>query len=112
MDDRLTLNDYQQQAASTAVYPDEIGLAYTVLGLAGEAGEIANKVKKVYRDSAGQLTPEKCDELAGELGDVLWYVAMLAHELNTDLESVAQANLNKLASRKARGKIQGSGDNR
>lgn len=110
--DKLTLNDYQQQAAQTAVYPDEIALAYTALGLTGEAGEIANKVKKVYRDSGGQLTPDKRDELASELGDVLWYLAMLASELDISLETVAQANLDKLSSRQARGKIQGSGDQR
>lgn len=90
----------------TAIFPADQGLAYTTLGLAGEAGEIANKVKKVIRD--GRST----DGIADELGDVLWYLAAVANELGADLGDIADANLAKLASRAKRGKLGGSGDNR
>jgi NTP pyrophosphatase (non-canonical NTP hydrolase) len=106
----LTLKDYQDRAARTALYPRETAVEYTALGLVGEAGEIANKVKKVLRgdyDREALRAP-----MAGELGDVLWYVAMLARELDLDLADIAQANLDKLASRKDRGLLQGSGDDR
>ena len=106
----LSFKDYQTRAADTAVYPQEIGAEYTTLGLVGEAGEIANKVKKVLR---GDYDRDALREmLVGELGDVLWYVAMLARELDLDLGEIAQANLDKLASRKERGLLTGSGDER
>ena len=108
----LTLNEYQKKASETALYPKEHGVTYTVLGLNGEAGEIADKYKKVIRDQGGELTSEMKDSLMKELGDVLWYVAMCANELGYDLDAVASKNLEKLFSRKERGKIQGSGDNR
>lgn len=108
----LTLNEYQKKASETALYPKEHGMTYTVLGLNGEAGEIADKYKKVIRDNGGVMSDEKKSEIAKELGDVLWYVAMAAHELGYDLDEVAKRNLEKLQSRKDRGKIQGSGDNR
>ena len=81
----MNLNEYQQAARETAIYPTDIGLAYTTLGLAGEAGELANKVKKVYRDDAGILTTEARWKLADELGDVLWYVAAVASEIGIKL---------------------------
>jgi len=106
----ITISDYQDKAATTAVYPKERGVEYTTLGLVGEAGEIANKVKKVMR---GDYDRDALREmLAGEIGDVLWYLAMLAEELGIDLGDIAQANLDKLASRKDRGVITGSGDDR
>jgi len=108
----MQFEDYQQQANQTAVYPPENGLAYTALGLAGEAGEIANKVKKVLRDDGGELTPGVRAALAGELGDVLWYLSALATELDYNLGGIAANNLAKLASRKERGVLQGSGDDR
>ena len=108
----MNLNDYQNEAAKTAIYPEYIGLAYTALGLSGEAGEVADKVKKVYRDSEGEISDEKRLEIAKELGDVLWYLANLANELNADLEFIAESNLDKLNSRKKRGVLGGSGDNR
>jgi NTP pyrophosphatase (non-canonical NTP hydrolase) len=104
--------EYQSGAESTAMYPAEIGLAYVTLGLAGEAGEIANKVKKVYRDQQGVPTAETVEKLADELGDVLWYCAMLASELGYNLADVASRNYEKLMSRKERGVIRGDGDNR
>lgn len=112
---RLTFNDYGRYGAAIAVYPNETaveGINFCVLGLVGEAGELANKLKKVYRDEGGVLTKEKRDELRDELGDVLWYVDRLAAELDTNLETVAKENMAKLASRKARGTPQGSGDKR
>jgi len=111
----MQFSEYETESAQTAIYPgkgEALGLTYAALGLAGEAGEIANKAKKVLRDSGGQLTQQQRDDMAAELGDVLWYVAAVAQELGVSLSDVAQANLDKLASRKARGTLQGSGDNR
>ena len=82
------------------------------LGLAGEAGELANKVKKVYRDDAGILTTQARWKLADELGDVLWYVAAVATEIGIDLDAIANLNLNKLAARKTNDTLHGNGDAR
>jgi NTP pyrophosphatase (non-canonical NTP hydrolase) len=110
MTKELTLNAYQAQAKTTALYPQEQGLIYTTLGLAGEAGEIANKVKKILR---GDTTAAEIKaELEQELGDVLWYVALVAEELGLELNSIGQANLDKLASRAERDQLRGSGDDR
>lgn len=108
----MDFTTYQRRAAETAVYPREIGLAYTALGLAGEAGEIANKVKKVYRDAGGVLSGEQRAKLRDELGDALWYVAALASELDSSLNDVAVINLQKLADRAERDAIRGEGDDR
>ncbi len=107
------LNQHQASCLRTAQYPN-VGrnYIYPTLGLLGEAGEIANKLKKVQRDSAGVLTQEHKEALKAELGDVLWYVSVLAFELGYSLAGVAAANLAKLADRAARGTISGSGDNR
>jgi NTP pyrophosphatase (non-canonical NTP hydrolase) len=109
----MDLNAYQQGARTTARYPD-VGAnpIYPTLGLCGEAGEVADKVKKVLRDQGGTFTPEVREALKLELGDVLWYVAQLASELGFELGDIAEANLNKLASRAARNVISGSGDHR
>tara|TARA_Y100000385_G_scaffold263493_1_gene296034 strand:- start:993 stop:1313 length:321 start_codon:yes stop_codon:yes gene_type:complete len=106
----MRLNDYQIQANKTAIYPE--GLNYPILGLAGEAGEICNKYKKIIRDKGGEVDVNDLDQLAKELGDVLWYVAQIASELGTDLETVAKVNLMKLGDRKDRGVLGGSGDER
>ena len=106
----MKLNDYQNRANETAIYPE--GLNYPILGLAGEAGEICNKYKKVLRDSGGEITITDVDQMAKELGDVLWYVAQIATELGTDLETVARVNIMKLGDRKDRGVLGGSGDER
>lgn len=109
----MDLNSYQSSALKTAVYPSMgANFAYPALGLAGEAGEVADKLKKVIRDNDGVLTDSVRDAVAKEIGDVLWYVAVLAHELDYDLNTIAQNNLDKLASRQERGVLTGSGDNR
>ena len=109
----MDLNQYQDKSRATARYPD-VGnnLIYPTLGLAGEAGEVADKVKKVLRDKNGIFGDVEKEELIMELGDVLWYIAQLSRELGFDLEQVAKSNLRKLSSRSERGKISGSGDNR
>lgn len=109
----MNFNDYQQKSRATAKYP-AIGHAviYPTLGLVNEAGEVAGKIKKVFRDKDGQITPETREALKAELGDVLWYLAQTCTELEISLEDVAEANLTKLLDRQARGKIQGDGDNR
>lgn len=103
----MSLNDYQALASKTAIYPMQHQILYPALGLAGEAGEVANKVKKMIRDG-------KFDRagIAAELGDVLWYVSALARDLNLDMQDLAMENLEKLYSRKERGTLGGSGDNR
>jgi NTP pyrophosphatase (non-canonical NTP hydrolase) len=111
----MTFNNYQANAGRTAFYPRYLvndGLYYTTLGLVGEAGEIANKVKKIMRDNGGKVTKQAKADIFDELGDVLWYCASLADELGVNLEDVAGNNLIKLADRLKRGKIKGSGDKR
>lgn len=110
----LGLNDYQQQALETAIYPgsgEVMGLAYVGLGL-GEAGEIQGKIKKILRDNSGVITDDKKEAIAAEAGDLLWYIALLAKELGYSLEEIGILNLVKLSSRKERGVLGGSGDNR
>lgn len=113
----LTFDAYQDDTNATAIYPGAgfggaDALAYTALGLSGEAGEIANKVKKILRDSGGQVSEQVRADLAKEVGDVLWYVARFADEIGYDLGYLAEENLKKLRSRAERGVISGSGDNR
>lgn len=104
---------YQERCRATARYPDAgTNPIYPTLGLCGEAGEVADKVKKVLRDRQGSFSPEVIADLELELGDVLWYLAQLATELGLELEQIAQTNLDKLASRAARNVIGGSGDKR
>lgn len=109
----LTMNEYQRKAWETAVYPDiGFNLYYPALGLGGEAGEVQNKVKKVMRDDDGILSFDRRDELIEELGDLLWYIAALASEMEVELNEIAEVNIDKLESRKERGKLKGSGDER
>ncbi len=108
----MDFSDYQTQAHTTAVYPAEDAVTYTTLGLVGEAGEIANKVKKAIRDDGGQMSAERRAAVLDELGDVLWYAAELCTVLGADLSEVAAANIAKLRSRKERGAIHGDGDRR
>jgi len=111
----MKLNEYQKIAKSTAVYPDgPQGVFYLTLGLCGETGEVAEKIKKVIRDSDSfyEGLEKKKGEIKKELGDVLWYLASISNDLGFTLEEVAKANIEKLGSRSKRGKLHGSGDNR
>jgi len=109
----ITFKEYQKLSKKTAIYPN-IGnnFIYPTLGLAGEAGEVAEKIKKVLRDREGILDKKVKEDIKKELGDVLWYVSQLATELGFSLDSVASFNIEKLSSRRKRDKIHGSGDNR
>jgi NTP pyrophosphatase (non-canonical NTP hydrolase) len=109
----MDCNEYQKQARKTAIYPS-LGnnLYYPVLGLCGEAGEVAEKVKKIIRDRDGHLSEESRAAIAVELGDVLWYIANAASELGLSLNEIAKENLRKLSSRKKRKVLKGSGDDR
>ena len=109
----LDFHNYQLRARDTALYP-AVGSnpIYPTLGLCGEVGEVADKVKKVIRDRGGSFDAEVIEALNLELGDVLWYVAQLASELGLELDAIATANLDKLASRAARHVISGDGDQR
>ncbi len=109
----MDLNEYQAKSKETACYPD-VGTnpIYPTLGLAGEAGEVADKVKKVLRDKKGIFGFEEKNQIKLELGDVLWYIAQISSELGLSLDEVAQSNLWKLASRSKRGRLSGSGDSR
>ncbi len=108
--DFLDLKEYQEKASETAIYPKSLdgGIYYAAIGLAGEVGELLNKIKKIARDKA----EVDVEGIKGELGDVLWYCSQIAKELNIDMNDVAEYNLNKLKDRKARGVISGNGDNR
>ncbi len=109
----MDFNEYQTKSRKTAGYP-AIGhpVIYPTLGLANEAGEVAGKIKKVFRDKNGQISPETREALKAELGDVLWYIAQVATELGLSLDEVAEHNITKLYDRLERGKIRGDGDNR
>jgi len=106
----LDFDDYQSSAKTTAIYPKQLnrGIYYTAIGLAGEVGELLNKIKKIARDNA----PVDTEALKDEMGDVLWYLSQIATELGISISDVAEANLNKLKGRKQRGVISGSGDKR
>lgn len=113
----MDLDVYQEQAWRTAAYENRgvshwMGLAYAALGAAGEAGEIANKVKKVNRDDNMELTAERRNSIIDEVGDCLWYLAALCTEINIPFSVVAERNLSSLADREARQMIWGEGDKR
>lgn len=113
----MKLSDYQDSAVATAIYPQSgtgsfNALSYATLGLVNEAGEVAGKLKKVWRDEEGKIGKTAEDALVGELGDVLWYLSAAASELGYSLDEVAERNIAKLNSRKERGVIGGSADNR
>jgi len=108
----VEFSDYQRFSRRTAEYPREAWLSYPALGLAGEAGEVAEHAKKAIRDDAGTVSDERRAAMAKELGDVLWYVTQLASELGLELDQIARENLDKLFSRQRRGLLSGSGDDR
>ncbi|MEK7564181.1 MAG: nucleoside triphosphate pyrophosphohydrolase family protein [Patescibacteria group bacterium] len=110
----MELNEYQKQALTTAGHPDKYKIIYPAMGLGNEAGEVLGKIKKWLRgdDGDGPMSEERKEALKGELGDVLWYLAVLAHDLDIPLEDIGKNNVDKLKSRQARGKLLGDGDNR
>ncbi len=109
----MNFEEYQKLSRKTAIYPKiDSNFVYPTLGLVGEAGEIAEKIKKVYRDNNGILDEERKQVLKKELGDVLWYLAQLSTELGLSLDDVACFNIEKLSSREQRGTLHGDGDNR
>jgi len=114
----MTFDEYQKLAITTDTFGGtqqpitSPAFISKLLGLVGEAGEVAEKFKKVYRDNQSQLGPEQLHDISRELGDVLWYIQALCHYLGLSLEDVAQGNLDKVLDRKARGTSRGSGDNR
>lgn len=109
----MNFEEYQKKSKETAIYPN-VGnnFVYPTLGLAGESGEIAEKVKKIIRDKNGLLDEEAKTELSKELGDILWYVAQLSTEFGLSLDDIANQNIEKLKSRQDRGVLHGQGDNR
>ena len=106
------LDMYQQVAKTTAIYPREQAIIYTTLGLTGEAGEVANKVKKIIRDGTIENHESLIQEISAEIGDCLWYISVLADDIGVKLSDIANNNLVKLANRKKKGTIHGSGDTR
>jgi NTP pyrophosphatase (non-canonical NTP hydrolase) len=110
----MTFEEYQKQALTTVISSSDAfkDSLHWVLGINGEAGEVAEKVKKIIRDKDGKMTKQDKLELGKELGDVLWYLAVFAHDLGLPLDRIARENLDKLQSRKARGVLGGTGDNR
>ena len=106
------LDMYQQVAKTTAIYPREQAIIYPTLGLTGEAGEVANKVKKIIRDGTNKNNENLVQEISAEIGDCLWYISVLADDIGCKLSDIANANLEKLANRKEKGTIHGSGDKR
>lgn len=108
----MTFSEYQELVKETAVYPSTHRILYPALGMAGEAGEVANKVKKIIRDGVDNQPETWRNDIAKEIGDVLWYCAALAHDLNVPLSLIAAQNRDKLLARKEKGTLQGSGDDR
>ncbi len=109
----MDFKEYQKKSRETAIYPNKGNdFIYPTLGLAGESGEVAEKIKKVLRDNNGVVGEKEKEEIKKELGDVLWYLAQIATELNLSLEEIADFNIKKLKSREKRDKLHGNGDNR
>ena len=109
----MNFSEYQKKSRVTAIYPKAgDNFIYPTLGLSGEAGEVAEKIKKVIRDKGGVIDDETREAIKKELGDVLWYVSQIAAELKLDLDDIAEKNIEKLYSRLERNKLGGSGDDR
>ncbi len=109
----MNFKQYQTEATKTATYPN-VGnnFVYPTLGLAGEAGEVAEKIKKVLRDKGGIIDDQTKQDICKEIGDVMWYIAALCNELEVEMNDVAVMNINKLFDRRDRDKIHGEGDDR
>ncbi|MBI5731884.1 MAG: nucleoside triphosphate pyrophosphohydrolase family protein [Candidatus Magasanikbacteria bacterium] len=109
----MTFQEYQKLSRRTALYPQKgLNFVYPTLGLTGEAGEVAEKIKKILRDKEGKIDDASKEEIKKELGDVLWYLAQLSTDLGLSLDEVAQTNLTKLFDRMERNALAGNGDNR
>lgn len=108
----MKFSEYEEAAIGTAIYPSSHKILYPALGMAGEAGEVANKVKKLIRDGVDKAPDTWRHDIAAEIGDVLWYCAALANDLNIPLAQIAAQNKEKLATRKERGTLGGAGDTR
>lgn len=108
----MKISEYEEKAQATAIYPDSHKITYPALGMAGEAGEVANKVKKLIRDGEEVLPNDWKEQLASEIGDVMWYCAALARDLDVSLTTIMAANLDKLKARQEKGTLSGSGDKR
>lgn len=113
----MELGEYQEKSAVTAIYPEALtgtrpAMNYAVLGLVGEAGELANKIKKIYRDDIDETTYQYRQDIMYELGDILWYIARVADEFGLELEDVGATNIRKLLARQRDGTLGGSGDTR
>lgn len=110
----MEFKKYQKKALTTAFHPKKYKVIYPALGLGNESGEVMGKIKKWLRgdDGQGRMSKERKESLKEELGDVLWYLAILAHDLDLSLEDIAKLNLKKLQSRKKRGTLKGDGDKR
>ena len=109
----MNFKEYQKEARKTAIYPNKgNNITYPTLGLCGEAGEVAEKIKKIIRDCNGKVSDVSRQKIHKELGDVLWYISNLASELNLNLDIIAQANIQKLKDRQNRGVLKGEGDDR
>jgi len=109
----MDFQEYQKQAGKTSIFPkDGRAYVYAVLGLSGETGEVAEKVKKIIVNNGGVISEEARAEIKKELGDVLWYLSQLATELGLSLDEVAVENVRKIHDRMKRGVLKGDGDNR
>lgn len=106
-------DEYQDFTDTTDVYPDDkFNIGYKALGLVDEVGEVADKIKKIYRDEDGNFNSTDKMEIAKELGDCLWYISTLAKSMGFNLSDIAEINVDKLTKRKTEGKLHGQGDNR
>lgn len=110
----MTFDEYQKQALTTAIFNPDPLMDKTIfaMGISGEAGEVIEKWKKIVAYKGGVVTEDDKQELKKELGDVVWYIALLAHSLDISFNEVVELNLSKLADRKKRGVQKGAGDNR
>ena len=108
----MDIGEYQKQAEKFMIYPDDKKITYPILGLVSEAGEVADKYKKIIRDKGGEMSDDDRVEMLKEIGDVLWYLAAVCTDINMPLHQAALMNIQKLNSRLSRNVISGSGDNR
>lgn len=108
----IDIDNYQKECKKTAIYPTEYSVIYPVIGMCGETGEVAEKIKKIIRDKNSIFDETSKIEIMKELGDVMWYISNIATDLNVNMSDILTMNLDKIQSRQSRNKIHGSGDNR